>query len=564
MTNLNHGSGFVTGLASRGNTISILAFEVANTMAKGANLLRSLSEQNIQFLKKDVLHSAGVQKLVSTNMKELLSIVAADKRLDIHNSLHKQVRADAETTMKELASLAPHTSELYHELNALDKFEQEYRRKQEEVESLNLPKSSWITGENLMILQSELKQQRKLVRCLKKKSLWSRTLEELLQPHPSIAWSQQHASTFHGNTPPPLNRPTVITNKQSVATVFRLGPGIGLRLEKCGLRVATDHLFKNKWVDRIPYFLPDLRLTRNMSGSGVGYGQGRISTLEPPFRYYCLGAERSRTRRSLLTDTPSLSWISFVVKLKSNIKMDDAFVHDSLRREVETAGGPYVVNGPFVVKLNLRCLESNILCCEVEIGSKIEKLFVDNQRSLRREVELAFGPFVVKLNLRCLESNILRCEVEIGSEIGKLFVDNQRSLRREVELAFGPFVVKLNLRCLESNILCCEVDIGSEIEKLFVDNQWSFVVKLNLRCLESNILRCEVEIGSEIGKLFIDNQRSLRREVELVYLTSAKIKAIFGKWLSLAFDAQRFDGVACMLLYWCSLTPNLRGHTRVV
>ncbi|GMI78556.1 PSK SIMULATOR 2 [Hibiscus trionum] len=210
MSNLNAGSGFVTGLASRGNTISILAFEVANTIAKGANLLWSLSEQNIQFLKKDVLHSEGVQKLVSTNMKELLSIAAADKRdeldifsrevirfgdlckdpqwhnldryfsnlaLDIHNSLHKQARVEAEVTMKELTSLAQHTSELYHELNALDRFDQEYRRKLEEVEALNLPKR----GENLMILQSELKQQRKLVRSLKKKSLWSRTLEEIME-----------------------------------------------------------------------------------------------------------------------------------------------------------------------------------------------------------------------------------------------------------------------------------------------------------------------------------------------------------------------------------------------
>ncbi|KAE8732490.1 telomerase Cajal body protein 1-like [Hibiscus syriacus] len=244
-----------------------------------------------------------------------------------------------------------------------------------------------------------------------------------------------------------------------------------------------------------------------------------------------------QSRFSRPADNPSLSWISFDARLKSNLNMDDACVHDSLRREIETAGGPFIVklsleldilpnNRPFVVKLNMHCLESHILRCEVEIGSEIEKLFVDNQRSLRREVEHALsgvqypslGPFVVKLNMRCLESNILRCEVEIGSEIEKLVIDNQRSLRREVELAFGPFFVKLNLRCLESNILRCEVEIGSEIEKLFIDNQRGpFVVKLNLRCLESNILRCEVKIGSEIEKLVIDNQRSLRREVELAF-----------------------------------------------
>lgn len=80
MSNLNSNSGFISGVASRGNRISILAFEVANTIVKGGNLLLSVSEENIQFIKKDVLHSEGVQKLVSTDMKELLSIAAFDKR----------------------------------------------------------------------------------------------------------------------------------------------------------------------------------------------------------------------------------------------------------------------------------------------------------------------------------------------------------------------------------------------------------------------------------------------------------------------------------------------------
>jgi len=81
MSNLNPKGGFATGMVSRGNRISILAFEVANTIAKGANLFHSLSEENVESLKKEVLHSEGVHKLVSTDMEELLIIAAADKRL---------------------------------------------------------------------------------------------------------------------------------------------------------------------------------------------------------------------------------------------------------------------------------------------------------------------------------------------------------------------------------------------------------------------------------------------------------------------------------------------------
>ncbi|KAL0347493.1 UNVERIFIED_CONTAM: protein PSK SIMULATOR 2 [Sesamum calycinum] len=207
MTNLNSG-GFTTGVASRGNKIFILAFEVANTIAKGANLLQSLSEENIQFLKKDILHSEGVRRLVSTDMNDLLSIAAADKReefdvfsrevirfgnmckdpqwhnldrffskLDSDPEVHKQQRDEAELTMHELTTLAQHTSELYHELHALDRFEQDYQRMLAEVDSLHLPRK----GESLTMLQNELKHQRKLVRSLKKKSLWSKSLEQVME-----------------------------------------------------------------------------------------------------------------------------------------------------------------------------------------------------------------------------------------------------------------------------------------------------------------------------------------------------------------------------------------------
>lgn len=81
MTNLNVGSGFTAGVTTKGNKISILAFEVANTIVKGANLMNSLSKDNIRHLKEVVLPSEGVQNLISRDMDELLRIAATDKRL---------------------------------------------------------------------------------------------------------------------------------------------------------------------------------------------------------------------------------------------------------------------------------------------------------------------------------------------------------------------------------------------------------------------------------------------------------------------------------------------------
>ncbi|XP_047327413.1 protein PSK SIMULATOR 2-like [Impatiens glandulifera] len=208
VTNLNSNSGFISGMGLKNNKICILAFEIANTIAKGANLMQSLSEENVQFLKKEILHSDGVQRLVSTDMKELLSIAATDKReefevfsrevirfgnrckdpqwhnlgrffsiLDSDHALHRQEREGVEKTIQHLTTLAHHTSELYHEYNSLLRFEEDLRRKVDEVESLNLPRK----GEGVMMLQSELKHQRKLVRSLRRKSLWSKSLEEVVE-----------------------------------------------------------------------------------------------------------------------------------------------------------------------------------------------------------------------------------------------------------------------------------------------------------------------------------------------------------------------------------------------
>uniref|UniRef100_A0A9I9CZV8 Uncharacterized protein n=1 Tax=Cucumis melo TaxID=3656 RepID=A0A9I9CZV8_CUCME len=207
VSNLHINNGFFTAMTPSGREISILAFEVANTISKVANLSKSLSEENMQLLKKELLQSEGIKQLISPSLEELLSIAAADKRqefgvilrevirfgnqckdsrwhnldqyfsrLDSNDSSQKQAR-EARAAVQELTVLAQNTSELYHELQALERLEQDYRRRVEEVELLNQAG----IGETLSIFQGELNVQRRLVRSFQSKCLWSRNLDEIVE-----------------------------------------------------------------------------------------------------------------------------------------------------------------------------------------------------------------------------------------------------------------------------------------------------------------------------------------------------------------------------------------------
>ncbi|XP_078442846.1 protein PSK SIMULATOR 2-like [Wolffia australiana] len=206
VSHLNPGIGFSPSMNHRGNKISILAFEVANTISRAEDLMQSLSEENVQLLKSEILHSVGVQNLVSSDPQELMRISAADKReeLDLfcrevirfgnlckNPQLHnldryfQKLESDtmprpepkemADVAMQQLSTLANSTVELYHELNVLDRLEKDYQRKIKED-------GSPIHGrreEHFMPLHDELKRQRKLVETLKKKTPWSKNLDEI-------------------------------------------------------------------------------------------------------------------------------------------------------------------------------------------------------------------------------------------------------------------------------------------------------------------------------------------------------------------------------------------------
>ncbi|KAM7517989.1 hypothetical protein LguiB_016951 [Lonicera macranthoides] len=179
MTNLNTSSGFVSGVTIKGNELSILAFEVANTIVKGQSIMLSLSKRSIRQLKEQVLPSEGIQHLVSTDMEELLRIVADDKR---HSKEPPKQKEEADSVMQQLMTVVQYTAipkldsflieiELYHELHMLDRLEQDQQLLKYQVMDISAHKGETRKG--------DIKTQRKQVRNLKKKSLWSRSMEEV-------------------------------------------------------------------------------------------------------------------------------------------------------------------------------------------------------------------------------------------------------------------------------------------------------------------------------------------------------------------------------------------------
>ncbi|CAH8281535.1 unnamed protein product [Eruca vesicaria subsp. sativa] len=262
MTDLSSG-GFTSGVAIKGEELGILAFEVANTIVKSSNLIESISETNIMHLKKTVLYSQGVQNLVSDDFDELLSLVAADKRQELqvflgevvrfgnrskdfqwHNlqryfdriskeqTPQRQLNEDVVLVVEQLMALVQYTAELYQELQVLDRLEKDYEQKRREEEN----SASSSKGDGLAILKTELKSQRKIVKSLKKKSLWSRGFEEMMEKLVDIVHFLllEIHNIFGGADDQPLKKGAADSDK-------RLGPA-GLALHYANLIVQIDTL----------------------------------------------------------------------------------------------------------------------------------------------------------------------------------------------------------------------------------------------------------------------------------------------------------------------------------
>ncbi|KAJ6951344.1 hypothetical protein D5086_032774 [Populus alba] len=259
MTNLNPQT-FTSSVATKGNELGILAFEVANTVVKGSNLMQSLSVRSVRHLKEEVLPSEGVQNLISKDMDELLRIVAADKREELkifsgevvrfgnrckdpqwHNldryfdkisrdrNPRRQLQEEAESIMELLMIMVQFTAELYHELQILDRMEHECQRREGSAAANQ-------RGESLAMLKAELKSQKKRIRNVKKKSLWSRSLEEVMEKLVDIIHFLilEIGNAFGSGD-------DSVQDEESVSNNPRLGPA-GLSLHYANVVMQIDNL----------------------------------------------------------------------------------------------------------------------------------------------------------------------------------------------------------------------------------------------------------------------------------------------------------------------------------
>eukprot|EP00271_Cylindrocystis_brebissonii_P022947 TRINITY_DN909_c0_g1_i1.p1 TRINITY_DN909_c0_g1~~TRINITY_DN909_c0_g1_i1.p1 ORF type:complete len:998 (-),score=308.45 TRINITY_DN909_c0_g1_i1:2587-5229(-) len=210
---------------TRGARIEILAFEIATVIVRSLHLKHALQPQDIQELKTEVLASEGVTTLVSSDEFELWCIAAEDKRLELRtiardvanlgrlcvDPMYRNLSTsfnllgtvdepraktspdDMDAEFKNLELQAQVTADLYHELAQLKSLEQIYARKQQDLlkgethlgddpeeDESEREKSLMKQKEHLATLQNDIKGQEKTVRSLKRKSLWTKRLDSVV------------------------------------------------------------------------------------------------------------------------------------------------------------------------------------------------------------------------------------------------------------------------------------------------------------------------------------------------------------------------------------------------
>ncbi|XP_037431236.1 protein PSK SIMULATOR 1-like [Triticum dicoccoides] len=171
--------------APKGRKISIHAFEIANTIVKASNLIKSFSKERIRHLKEGMLRSEGVRRLISEDYSQLSIVIEDDIRLPgleicvkiVNGTISVDISAgdsplpsknfseEVPPSMKYLIRLAQHTRVLHEEMLALDRLEH----------------ASYVAAIPARKQIDAIKNQRGAVKVLKSKSFWSKSMDNIVE-----------------------------------------------------------------------------------------------------------------------------------------------------------------------------------------------------------------------------------------------------------------------------------------------------------------------------------------------------------------------------------------------
>ncbi|XP_021317102.1 uncharacterized protein LOC8079731 isoform X2 [Sorghum bicolor] len=205
LNRLNSSSLF--SFSAKGSKISILALEVANTIVKSSSLMKILSKQSMEHLKEGVLRSEGVRRLISEDHNQLVVLVEADIRQMFrqfcsevcrfgnmcvdpswHNmfrcfdclagremkTLKQMMNEESVSNIEYLTKLEKYTSELRGTLLVWDKCEKGLQYE------LCSGRSKRDQRNMLQTMRRSLKHQRSVAKNLGNKSLWPKTMEDIV------------------------------------------------------------------------------------------------------------------------------------------------------------------------------------------------------------------------------------------------------------------------------------------------------------------------------------------------------------------------------------------------
>ncbi|KAM0839647.1 hypothetical protein ACQ4PT_060178 [Festuca glaucescens] len=171
------------GFAPKGVKISILVFEIANTILKAYNLMKLLSKQGMHHLKEGVLRSEGVHHLISEDYSHLLLLVEDDIREELRRISLEVCRFGGRCKDPQWHHLDRYLSKLGYEdeVTPQKNFEELALSNMKCLINYIQPTLMYADEPTVSARKQVVKKQHTVVKNWKRKSLWSKHMEEVVE-----------------------------------------------------------------------------------------------------------------------------------------------------------------------------------------------------------------------------------------------------------------------------------------------------------------------------------------------------------------------------------------------